>query len=192
MEDNYTGISKFLSLVLRHDPAVIGLQLNEGGWASVAELLEKLHSNGQPLSFEALETIVATNNKKRFAFNENKTMIRASQGHSVSVDLALLPATPPACLFHGTVQRNMESINKEGLRPMKRRHVHLTAWLETASTVAARHGTPLVLEVASSAMHKNGYIFYLSDNDVWLTDAVPPEYISVQGKDNADTKINRK
>ncbi len=176
-EKEVVRISKFLSLVLRHQPQIIRLQLDDQGWASVDELLQKLKTKGFHLSISDLQYIVDTNNKKRFAFSENRTKIRASQGHSIEVDLGYLQSVPPAILYHGTARRNMESILKEGLQKQRRQHVHLSADKETAVTVGQRHGRPVVLEVSAGQMHEDGYTFFLSANGVWLTDLVPAKYL---------------
>ena len=168
-------ISKFLSLVLRHNPSKIGLTLDSEGWASVPELLQKAN-----IDMSTLEQVVAENNKKRFAFNENKSKIRASQGHSIDVDLKLEPKEPPDILFHGTVGKFIESIKRQGLIKGNRRHVHLSKDVRTATKVGERRGHPVILDVDAKAMHGNGFKFYLSDNGVWLTDIVPPQYLTVK------------
>ncbi|HEV7330603.1 MAG TPA: RNA 2'-phosphotransferase [Flavisolibacter sp.] len=176
-EKEITRLSKFLSLILRHRPQTIGLQLDAQGWASVDELLQKLRNSQNPLDRKTLEYIVATNNKKRFAFNEDGTKIRASQGHSLAIDLGYTPVPPPKVLYHGTAIINTEAIQREGLKKRSRQHVHLSADKETARTVGQRHGKPIVLEVDAAAMHADGYTFFLSANGVWLTDHVPPQYL---------------
>ena len=176
-EQQKTSISKLLSLVLRHQPATIGLSLDEGGWADIAVLLDKLAAYGKPLLKTELLDIVHTNNKQRFAFSEDGLRIRANQGHSINVELQLMPVTPPAYLYHGTVERSLASILAEGLQKMKRQHVHLSADVETATIVGSRRGQPVILKVDSAAMHSDGLVFYLSGNKVWLTDAVPAQYI---------------
>jgi len=169
--------SKFLSLILRHQPGQIDLTLDTNGWAAVNVLLEKLNIYGTPLTLAQLEHIVHTNNKKRFAFNEDGTKIRASQGHSIAVELDLSPSLPPPILYHGTAQQYITAIQKDGLRPMQRQHVHLSADKATASMVGSRHGKPVIIEVKAEEMFQDGYVFYLSANNVWLTDAVPPAYL---------------
>lgn len=176
-EQHKKSISKFLSLILRHSPQTIGLQLDENGWADVEELLAKSADHKKPFSKSELEEIVATNDKKRFAFNEAHTHIRASQGHSVSIDLALLPGEPPEYLYHGTAQQFLQKIKEEGLLKMSRQHVHLSSDKETATKVGGRRGVPFILKIRSGQMHKEGIPFYLSENNVWLTDAVPSKYI---------------
>lgn len=171
------SVSKFLSLVLRHSPETIGLKLDENGWADVKELIEKCNKKGERLDAELLDYVVENNDKKRFAFNEDKTKIRASQGHSISVELDLAEAEPLEYLYHGTVAKFMESIRKEGLKKMSRQHVHLSKDKETATKVASRRGVPQILTVRSGAMYRDGFKFYLSENNVWLTDEVPAKYI---------------
>lgn len=171
-------VSKRLARHLRHAPGEIGLRLGDGGWAPVAELLEALGRHGFRVSRAELDEVVAANDKRRFAFDETGTLIRASQGHSVPVELGLPEAAPPAVLFHGTVGAALAAIRREGLRPMRRHHVHLSATEETAVRVGARRGQPVVLRVAAARMAADGHRFYVSANGVWLTDAVPPEYLS--------------
>ncbi|TWI83280.1 putative RNA 2'-phosphotransferase [Lacibacter cauensis] len=179
MEKNLKHLSKFLSLILRHKPETIGLQLNENGWANVQELISKINQHNTALDSETLNHIVETNDKKRFAFNEDKTMIRASQGHSVEVELNLKEMQPPQFLYHGTVQAFMEAIQKEGLKKMSRQHVHLSNNQETATKVGSRRGKPVILIINAAAMHADSYAFFLSDNGVWLTDHVPAQYIQL-------------
>lgn len=171
------SVSKFLSLVLRHSPETIELKLDENGWADVNELIEKCTKKGNRLDVELLDYVVENNDKKRFAFNEDKTKIRASQGHSISVELDLPETEPSEYLYHGTVAKFMESIKKEGLKKMSRQHVHLSKDKETAVKVGRRRGVPQILTVRSGAMFRDGFKFYLSENNVWLTDEVPSKYI---------------
>lgn len=170
--------SKFLSLVLRHKPDTIGIVLDRNGWVSVEELLAKSADYGLRLSRTELEEIVETNDKKRFAFSEDKTRIRANQGHSVEVELELEAAEPPERLFHGTVERFLGSIRTEGLKKMNRHHVHLSKDKETAEKVGDRRGEAIILTISSGDMFKDGHTFYLSENRVWLTDTVPVKYIN--------------
>ncbi|MBF9221403.1 RNA 2'-phosphotransferase [Hymenobacter ruricola] len=172
-----TRLSKFLSLHLRHKPDAIGLQLQEGGWVSVADLLAACATHGTPISREELAEIVAGSDKQRFAFDETGTRIRAQQGHSVAVDLQLKPATPPAVLYHGTAPAALPAIRREGLQKMSRHHVHLSPDEETARRVGARRGQPLILTVDAAGLHAAGGVFYESGNGVWLVEAVPPEYL---------------
>lgn len=171
--------SKFLSLVLRHKPAKIGITLDDAGWTDVSVLLAALAKQGRKLSREDLDYVVANNAKKRFAFSEDGTRIRASQGHSVEVDLAYEPATPPDVLYHGTVPKFLGSIGTQGLLKGKRHHVHLSADRETATTVGGRRGTPVVLLVDVVKMVAAGHQFYKSANGVWLTEHVPPEFLDL-------------
>ena len=171
-------ISKFLSLVLRHKPETIGLELDENGWASVEELLDKMNRDPYSLSFDDLKEVVETNDKQRFIFSEDYKQIRANQGHSIQVDLALEAQTPPGILYHGTAIKNLESIKEKGLIKGSRHHVHLSADKKTALTVGGRHGKPVVLEVQAMNMYQAGMDFFLSENGVWLTDHVPPHFIS--------------
>jgi putative RNA 2'-phosphotransferase len=177
MSPQLVRVSKFMSLVLRHDPAKVGLALDPAGWAEVDELLAGAARAGVPFDRETLERVVAENEKQRFAFDDDHTRIRASQGHSVRVDLGLEPRIPPDVLYHGTASRSIESIRKSGLHSAKRTHVHLSASEATARTVGQRHGRPVVLTIAAGRMHRDGHPFFRSDNGVWLTDAVPVEYI---------------
>jgi putative RNA 2'-phosphotransferase len=170
-------ISKFLSLVLRHRPQVAGLTLDSAGWVPVEAVLAGCASKGLPITRDELDEVVARNNKRRFAFDESGTLIRANQGHSVEVDLELEPAEPPDVLYHGTAERLGDAIRQEGLMKMRRHHVHLSADVETARIVGARHGKPLVFRVDAGAMRAAGFTFYRSENGVWLVDRVPPEYL---------------
>lgn len=170
-------VSKFLSYVLRHKPEEVGISLDSNGWVSVDELLSKAALTGRSISREQLERIVANNDKKRFAFSEDGIRIRASQGHSIDVELGYSPAIPPEVLYHGTADRFLDSIKNSGLQKQSRQHVHLSATTETASAVGRRHGRLVVLTVRAAEMHRDGIEFYLSANNVWLTEAVPCKYI---------------
>ncbi len=169
--------SKFLSLILRHRPETIGIELDENGWADVKELIEKMNAKDAGLDLVILKEMVATNDKKRFAFNEDLTKIRASQGHSVAVELALQATEPPPFLYHGTVGKFIDSIKETGLNKMERQYVHLSADISTAEKVGGRRGKPQILTVLSGEMFKEQFLFYLSENGVWLTDHVPPKFI---------------
>jgi len=177
VKDRLVKISKFLSLVLRHKPEEIGITLDSAGWVSVSELMDASNRYGFTLSLEEIETVVATSDKKRFALNEDHSMIRANQGHSVEVDLGYQPQTPPDVLYHGTATRFMSAIKEKGLIKGQRHHVHLSKEIETAVKVGERHGKAVVLVVKSGLMHKDGHIFFISENGVWLTDSVPPTYL---------------
>ena len=173
-----TSISKFLSLVLRHQPEVIGMQLDAEGWLPIDELIENVNRQGKQLSLELLHEVVASCEKKRFALSEDGLKIRANQGHSVrDVELNLAAAAPPSVLYHGTVADFLDSIHEHGLLKRSRNHVHLSANVETAKKVGARRGKPVILTIRSEAMHESGHTFYLSANGVWLTDAVPVLFI---------------
>lgn len=175
-----TKQSKFLSLILRHEPDKIGLTLDEAGWASVPELLAQLEAHGRGMSKEELEHVVAINDKQRFSFNEDKTRIRANQGHSLkTLDLGLQPVEPPEILYHGTAARFLDSILQTGLEKRSRQHVHLSADTETAHKVGIRHGKPIIFQVAAGQMHRSGFVFFCADNGVWLTDHVSVTYLEV-------------
>lgn len=177
MKDALVATSKFLSLVLRHRPDVIGITLDGEGWVSVEDLLAACAQHGRAISREQLDAVVRTNDKQRFAFSADGSRIRANQGHSVSVDLGLVPVEPPTLLYHGTVAPFLDSIRQDGLTKGKRHHVHLSVDAQTATKVGQRRGTPIVLVIESGRMFRDGHEFFLSENGVWLTDAVPPAYI---------------
>lgn len=172
-----THISKFLSSVLRHQPETIGIQLDENGWTDINELIQKSNNNGIVFDRETLNQIVATNSKKRFAFDESLDKIRASQGHSVEIELGYKNQKPPEILYHGTSDKNVTSILEFGLEKRNRQHVHLSSDLETAIQVGKRHGKPFVFKVFAEQMFDNKFQFFLSENGVWLTDKVPSEYL---------------
>lgn len=174
-----TRLSKLLSYILRHNPGEAGIELDKQGWAPVDQLLNYLINKGENINLDLLKHIVATNSKKRFSFNNDHTMIRASQGHSIEVDLNYAPSTPPAQLYHGTIKEFVPAILEKGLNKMERHHVHLSKDIETAKQVGGRRGKPVVLTINSLAMNEKGFLFYLSDNGVWLTDHVPPGFISL-------------
>ncbi|ALK98168.1 RNA 2'-phosphotransferase [Massilia sp. WF1] len=181
MKDQIVATSKLLSYVLRHRPDSIGLALDAHGWAGVDELLACLDAHGKRIDRALLERTVAGNDKQRFAFNDDRSRIRASQGHSIAVDLQLREAEPPAVLYHGTASRFLKSILAAGLRAGGRQHVHLSADVATAMRVGARHGFPAVLAVDAARMHADGLAFYQSDNGVWLTGEVKPTYLRQTG-----------
>lgn len=176
-------VSRFLSLILRHDPGRIGLTLDAQGWADVTDLLDALRRHGMSIDRATLERIVATNPKQRFALSEDGQRIRANQGHSIAIDLALPSIPPPETLYHGTAARFVAAIRREGLQKRRRQHVHLSADETTALTVGQRHGAPVVLAVRAAAMAADGYVFFHSANGVWLTDHVPPQYLVFPGAD---------
>ena len=172
-----THFSKFLSLVLRHKPETIGIQLDEQGWVAVDLLLAKMQQHGQTLDYPTLHWLVASNQKQRFALSLDGQSIRASQGHSVMVELDYAPQQPPEFLYHGTVERFIDSIHQQGLLKGQRHHVHLSVDVETALKVGERRGKAVILKIVAGQMHKDGYLFYCSANGVWLVDQVPPDYI---------------
>lgn len=173
--------SKFISLILRHKPETIGISLDEHGWADVQEMIQGINATGNHhLSEGLLEEIVRTDEKQRYSFNEDHTLIRANQGHSIPVDVELERKTPPAVLYHGTGEKYTASIDEQGLIPKSRLYVHLSSDVETARKVGNRHGKPVVYMVDCAAMAADGYSFYLSANNVWLTKTVPAKYLNKQ------------
>ncbi|WP_069171577.1 RNA 2'-phosphotransferase [Streptomyces griseus] len=179
MNDHRTvKVSKYLSKHLRHQPERIGITLDANGWVAIDELLLACARHGFTVGRAEIDHVVASNDKKRFAVADGR--IRASQGHTVPVDLGLSPVDPPPYLYHGTVARVLDVIRTEGLRPMARHHVHLSPDRETATRVGARRGAPVVLSVDAGAMHRAGHSFYVSANGVWLTDSVPPRFLRLR------------
>lgn len=175
-----TRISKLISLVLRHHPEAAGITVDpQGGWAEVSALIRGLRQKGFPVTEALLEEIVAEDEKQRYSFDETHTRIRANQGHSFPVELGLTPLTPPEFLWHGTATRFLDSILREGLCKMQRQHVHLSPDPETAAKVGARHGKAIVLRVRALDMHRDEYVFFRSENGVWLTEHVPPDYLKL-------------
>lgn len=172
-------LSIFISLVLRHQPGAARISLDEHGWADVDALIRGINDTGRYIDMDMLEEIVRTDQKGRYSFNEDKTLIRANQGHSIPVDVELKQAEPPETLYHGTADRFLESIENEGLRSMSRLYVHLSKDYDTAVAVGTRHGKPVVLKVDAAQMMRDGAVFYLSENGVWLTKYVEPRYLSV-------------
>jgi putative RNA 2'-phosphotransferase len=172
-----TRSSKFLSLILRHEPARVGITLDPSGWTDVDALLAALARHGHPLTREQLAELVASSDKQRFAMSADGTRIRANQGHSVDVELGLPPATPPTFLFHGTVASALEGIQASGLEKRSRHHVHLSSDLGTATKVGSRRGAPILLTIRAADMVAAGHVFFRSENGVWLTDRVPAEFI---------------
>ena len=171
--DALKSMSKFLSLILRHKPQIVGIELDEHGWADVAELIRRVKG----LDLATLEQIVATDEKRRYSFSTDKKLIRANQGHSIAVDVELEELEPPEVLYHGTAERFATSIRAQGLLKMSRLYVHLSNDLETAEKVGRRHGRPKIFLVASGKMFADGYKFFRSVNGVWLTEHVPPKYL---------------
>ena len=177
MEKDLKHISKFMSLVLRHKPEEIGIQLDANGWANIDDLIKGLISKGYNVDLKIIRQVVETNDKKRFVINSDSSMIRANQGHSIEVELNLLEIIPPDVLYHGTSERNLDKILTEGLTKQSRQHVHLSLTIDVARSVGSRHGKPIVLTIRAKEMYDAGFKFYLSENKVWLTDIVPVEYI---------------
>ncbi len=173
---NKNSTSKFISLILRHKPEAIGITLDEHGWAGVDELIKGV-SRTCPLDMEILEEIVASDEKQRYSFNEDKTLIRANQGHSIPVDVELPVVSPPEILYHGTGEKYASSIEKTGLISKSRLYVHLSGDVGTARKVGSRHGRPVVYEVMSGKMGSDGQVFYRSVNGVWLVEEVPAGYL---------------
>ena len=178
--------SKFIALILRHKPEAVGITLDEHGWANVDDLIAGI-SKQQPFTMADLEEIVATDEKGRYAFNEDKTLIRANQGHSIPVDVELEAIEPPQYLYHGTGEKSVASIEEKGIIPKSRLYVHLSLDRETAVAVGSRHGKPVVFRVLAQKMNQDGYVFFKSVNGVWLTKFVPTQYFVRDGRDdNAD------
>lgn len=174
-----TRISKVLSLVLRHQPELIGIEPDQHGWVDVKLLIQQMNIHNIVVDRALLDHVVETNSKKRFTFSDNGEQIRASQGHSIAVELGYVAQVPPDILFHGTAEKSVESIENTGLEKRDRQHVHLSQDLQTARQVGGRHGKPVVFMVQASMMHQAGYLFYLSDNNVWLTDHVPVQFLAI-------------
>ena len=170
-------LSVFISLILRHKPSEIGIALDEHGWANVKELIVGINNSGRKIDMEVLEEIVRTDNKGRYSFNENKTLIRANQGHSIPVDIEFKEVVPPDILYHGTATKSLDSIKQQGIKSMSRLYVHLSEDLETAIKVGDRHGKCVVLVVDTKKMSNNGIKFYLSENGVWLTKYIDWQYV---------------
>lgn len=180
------ALGKFLSLILRHHPDSIGIKLDENGWADVGELLRGMKRAGHSIDNDTLERIVKENEKKRYSFNEDHTKIRANQGHSLKINMEFTPKEPPELLFHGTASRFLADIRKKGITKQSRQYVHLSADEKTAVSVGIRHGVPVVLKIDTKRMGKDGCVFYLSENGVWLCDYVAVKYIL--NLDNKDQK----
>lgn len=170
-------LGKFISLILRHDPSIIKATLDKYGWIEVDKLIDGIKLSGSYIDMNILERIVNENNKNRYSFNKDKTKIRANQGHSINVDIELKIVEPPQILYHGTAERFIESIAEKGIIKGNRQYVHLSADKETAINVGKRHGVPVVLLINTKEMLKDGIVFYLSENGVWLCNSVPYKYI---------------
>ena len=175
--ENIQNMSRYLSYLLRHDPAAAGIALDRNGWAKVDELLAGVCAKGRVLNFETLVTIVENDQKHRYSFNEDRTMIRANQGHSVAVDLEMKQLPPPDVLYHGTAEKYLPSIREKGILKRSRNYVHLSMDAETARKVGARHGVPVVLVIDAAQMAQDGFLFILSENGVWQTEEVPFRYV---------------
>lgn len=179
MSDTIKSTSKFLSYILRHHPESIGIELDSEGWTDINTLLQQAAQHNRPISRDLLDEVVANNNKQRFTLSADGTRIHAAQGHSTAqVCIQHQAIEPPEILYHGTASHFVASILREGLRSGSRHHVHLSADVATATQVGQRHGKPIVLQIKAAALHRAGHAFYLSDNHVWLTDFVPPEFLS--------------
>ena len=174
-----TKLDRYLALILRHKPEVVGITLDNHGWADVSELIVGIAKNNPRFDMDTLERIVATDDKNRYSFNDDKTRIRANQGHSIPVDVELKETKPPKVLYHGTAERFLPSIMTQGLKSMSRLYVHLSADYDTAVKVGKRHGKPVVLRVDAERMARDGAVFYLSENGVWLTGPVDSRYLEV-------------
>lgn len=170
-------LSQFLALILRHKPEVIDISLDNKGWANVELLIKQINKSGRTINTEILENIVKTDNKNRYSFNEDKTLIRANQGHSVNVDVKLEQLQPPDVLYHGSANKYVESILKNGIIPKTRLYVHLSLDIKTALNVGTRHGFPIIFQIDTKQMHKDGVLFYKSANNVWLTKFIDKKYI---------------
>jgi len=176
---NDVALGRFLSLILRHSPSSAGIVLDDNGWADVKELLSGVNRTGRKIDIESLERIVRENSKNRYSFNEDKSKIRANQGHSVEVDVELPEMRPPDVLYHGTATRFLQSIKESGITKQNRQHVHLSADVDTAIAVGKRHGKPMVLYINTAEMFADGHKFMLSENGVWLCDDTEWHYVGV-------------
>lgn len=188
------SLSRVLSKVLRHEPEYVDAKLDNSGWIDIDILVRCLNSSSRKAAADkrlrTLGTVTAElvvraaqeSSKQRFGISADGHRIRAVQGHSIEVDLQYPLAEPPSQLFHGTASISWNSIDAEGLRPMERQHVHLSSDVPTARSVGMRHGRPIVLAVAAGDMHRAGEKFWLAENGVWLTEAVPREYITLRNE----------
>ncbi|HGS9340372.1 TPA: RNA 2'-phosphotransferase [Clostridioides difficile] len=186
-EDEVKSMSKkdklsiFISLILRHKPETIGIKLDDYGYADVNELIEKINNTGRNINIEILEQIVKEDNKQRYSFNEDRSKIRANQGHSINVNVELRELEPPRFLYHGTATRFLDNIKKEGIISKSRLYVHLSNDIDTAVQVGKRHGIPIVLKINAGKMYENDYKFYLSENNIWLCEYIPFKYVEIFG-----------
>ncbi|HFL2524774.1 TPA: RNA 2'-phosphotransferase [Clostridioides difficile] len=184
-EDEVKSMSKkdklsiFISLILRHKPETIGIKLDDYGYADVNELIEKINNTGRNINIEILEQIVKEDNKQRYSFNDDRSKIRANQGHSINVNVELRELEPPKYLYHGTATRFLDNIKNEGIIKQSRLYVHLSRDIDTAIKVGKRHGTPVILKINTGKMYENGYKFYLSENNVWLCEYIPFKYVEI-------------
>ncbi|WP_343090162.1 RNA 2'-phosphotransferase [Clostridioides difficile] len=172
-------LSIFISLILRHKPETIGIKLDDYGYADVNELIEKINNTGRNINIEILEQIVKEDNKQRYSFNDDKSKIRANQGHSINVNVELRELEPPKYLYHGTATRFLDNIKNEGIIKQSRLYVHLSRDIDIAVKVGKRHGTPVILKINTGKMYENGYKFYLSENNVWLCEYIPFKYVEI-------------
>ncbi|HBG4827169.1 TPA: RNA 2'-phosphotransferase [Clostridioides difficile] len=172
-------LSIFISLILRHKPETIGIKLDDYGYADVNELIEKINNTGRNINIEILEQIVKEDNKQRYSFNDDRSKIRANQGHSINVNVELRELEPPKYLYHGTATRFLDNIKNEGIIKQSRLYVHLSRDIDTAIKVGKRHGTPVILKINTGKMYENGYKFYLSENNVWLCEYIPFKYVEI-------------
>jgi putative RNA 2'-phosphotransferase len=192
MSDKHKKTSKFLSLVLRHEPQLVGITLDEAGWVDVDVLLEGCRRKGQAVTRAELEEVVRTSDKQRFALSEDGKRIRANQGHSVPVELGYESAEPPEVLLHGTAEKAIDGIRREGIHKGQRHHVHLSEREDTAGAVGRRHGKLVVFEVAAGRMRRDGFAFFRTPNGVWLVDHVPPEYLKEMQNDECRMKCPKR
>ena len=177
IKNDDVSLGRFISLVLRHQPSAAGITLDNEGWADTDKLIKGVCATGRKLDTETLERIVRENNKKRYSFNEDKSKIRANQGHSIDVEIKMTESVPPDVLYHGTAVSFLESIKEKGILKMSRQYVHLSKDAETAVNVGKRHGRPVVLVIDTAAMHADGYVFRISDNGVWQSEDIPFSYV---------------
>jgi len=173
-----TSLSRHLCFVLRHDPGSIGLTVQQkGGWANISELITKLRGSGVQIDRETLERIVREDNKQRYSISPDGKCIRCNQGHSFYVEMDMEERIPPDALYHGTATRFLESIRQSGIKSMSRNFVHLSGDIPTAFKVGERHGKPVVLVIDAAKMAADGYVFRISENGVWQSDAIPWCYV---------------
>lgn len=182
MGKNCTKISKYISLILRHKPEVIGIELDRNGWCDIDALIEGINKSGELITRDILESIVINDDKQRYSIDNEKNRIRANQGYSISVDIELELRVPPTVLYHGTVGKFISSIKEQGLVKGQRQYVHLSQYSKTAVTVGKRRGIPIILEIDSKRIHEDDYKFYISSNNVWLCDHIPRAYIQFENE----------